>query len=879
MSKEDERYRKMVESSQDWFWEFDEHANFTYVSPAIKNILGYEPDDLIGRNAFALMDANEARRVHQHFDPIAKKYLPFTHLENINVHKDGHDVVIESSGTPIFDDAGNFRGYRGIDRDITERKQLQQKLTGSEEQYRPIFQNNPQPMWIYDLETLRYLAVNNAAVHHYGYTRDEFLQMTIKDIRPADDVAALMENVERVTQGLDIAGSWRHLKKDGSLIFVDITSHTLTFNNRPAELVMAQDITERKQAEKKLLETESRYRALFENMTAGFVLFEVIEDGNGVPVDLLIIAANKGFEKAIGLKAIDVAGKRLTEVMPGVENDAVDWIEIYGQIAINGEARQFEESSELLGRYYSIIAYQAGPGQCAVTFVDVSERKKAENERERLLQAIEQSAEIVMITDPDGVIDYVNPAFEAVTGYPRASVLGKTPRILKSGAQDEDFYRQMWQELNAGKTWRGRFVNKRKDGSLYHEDASISPVCDSTGEITNFIATKRDITEQLSVEQQFLQAQKMESIGQLAGGVAHDFNNMLSLIIGRAELGMRKLDPEDASYKTLHEIQNAANRSARLTQQLLAFARKQTVAPITLDLNSSIESMLQMLRQLIGENIELLWLPGNSLWPIEIDPSQLDQILSNLIINARDAIADIGKITIESSTATFDQSYCDRHPGFHPGEFSMLAVSDDGVGMDDQTVQRIFDPFYTTKGFGEGTGLGLSTVYGIVKQNNAFINVYSEPDRGTTIRIYFPRAVAAVDDLSPDENVAIQSGSGQTVLLVEDDTALLRLGEELLSELGYNVIAADSAADAIAFATEREGKIDLLITDVVMPEMNGRELAETLSVRLPRLKILYTSGYTANVIAHHNVLDEGVNFLQKPLSPQTLARKISQILN
>lgn len=720
MSNVDERFKRMVESSSDWFWECDENTNFTYASPAIKNLLGYEPEELVGLNVFDLMDEDEARRVHRHFDPIAKKYLPFSHLENINIHKDGHEVVIESSGTPIFDDAGKFCGYRGIDRDITERQQLQKKLSDSEEQYRSIFHNNPQPMWIYDLETLRFLAVNNAAIHHYGYTKDEFLRLTIKDIRPADDVVALLENVEKVTHGLDVAGCWRHQKKDGSLIFVDITSHTLTFDNRAAELVMAQDITKRRQIEGELIVQKELLEKILDNIPV--MICTVNQDG-------YMTFANNEFLRVLDttLEEIQAHSDMFSIWYPDPEYRA----QVVGFIQTSeGQFAEFSThngSGKIIPTSFANVHLQDGTS--IGIGLDITERKLAEKERERLLHAVEQSAEIIIITDRDGTIEYVNPAFEDVTGYSRDEVIGKMPRILKSGKQSDDFYRQMWQELNAGKTWRGRLVNKRKDGSLYHEDASISPVHDNSGEINYFIATKHDITEQLSIEQQILQAQKMESVGQLAGGVAHDFNNMLSLIIGRAELGMRKLDPEAASYQTLHEIQNAANRSARLTQQLLAFARKQTVAPEILDLNSSIESMLQMLRQLIGENIELLWLPGNSLWPIEVDPTQLDQILTNLIINSRDAITDIGKITIESSTATFDQSYCDRHIGFHPGEFSMFAISDDGVGMDDETVHRIFDPFYTTKGVGEGTGLGLSTVYGIVKQNNAFINVYSEPGR------------------------------------------------------------------------------------------------------------------------------------------------------
>jgi CheY-like chemotaxis protein len=286
-----------------------------------------------------------------------------------------------------------------------------------------------------------------------------------------------------------------------------------------------------------------------------------------------------------------------------------------------------------------------------------------------------------------------------------------------------------------------------------------------------------------------------------------------------------------------------------------------------------------MLRRLIGENINLIWMPGVPLWPIEIDPAQLDQILTNLTVNARDAIDDIGKLTIESSTVTFDQAYCDRHAGFSPGQYTKLTISDDGAGMDSETQKRIFEPFYTTKGLGEGTGLGLSTVYGIVKQNNGFINVYSEPGQGTTFSIYLPRIHGEAEAVGVDKPSTAQEGQGQTILLVEDDQSLLKLSEELLNELGYRVIAEDSPAAAIQIATTDNINIDLLITDVVMPGMNGKELAETLLKHRPELKVLFTSGYTANVIAHQSILDAGVNFLQKPLSLNELAKKLCEIFD
>ena len=381
-----------------------------------------------------------------------------------------------------------------------------------------------------------------------------------------------------------------------------------------------------------------------------------------------------------------------------------------------------------------------------------------------------------------------------------------------------------------------------------------------------------------NVEIQLYQAHKMESIGRLAGGVAHDYNNILSVILGYTELALEKVDPNDSLHGDLEEIYTAAKRSTDITHQLLAFARKQTIVPKVLDLNKALEGMLKMLRQLIGEDIDLAWHPRANLWPVRMDPSQIDQILANLCVNARDAIADVGKVTIETGKVKFDPAYCDDHAGFVPGEFVLLAVSDNGSGMDKETLDNLFEPFFTTKGMGAGTGLGLSTVYGIVKQNDGFINVYSEPGKGTTFRIYLPRHAGEAEEIAGESTAEFPEGRGETVLLVEDDGSILKLGERILKSLGYTVLSANSTAEATRLAEEHAGEIELLITDVVMPEMNGRELSEQLHLLYPKLKTVFMSGYTANVIAHRGVLEEGVFFMPKPFSKKDMAGKVREAL-
>jgi PAS domain S-box-containing protein len=512
--------------------------------------------------------------------------------------------------------------------------------------------------------------------------------------------------------------------------------------------------------------------------------------------------------------------------------------------------------------------------------VDITERKLAEDERERLLAAIEQAGEVVFITDADGVIQYVNPVFETVTGYTFEEAVGENPRmLLKSGKQDQAFYHELWETITAGNTWKGRITNKRKDGKLFTEDVTISPVCDDSGQIVNYVAVKRDITERLQLEAQLFQAQKMESVGRLAGGVAHDYNNMIGVILGYGELALDKVKPGDPLYEDLEKILAAAKRSKDITRQLLAFARKETISPEVLDLNATVESMLKMIRRLIGEDIDLAWLPGTGLWSVNMDPSQIDQVLANLCVNARDAIANVGRITIETDNINFDKDYCSDHAGFVPGDFVMLAISDNGSGIAAENLDKIFEPFFTTKGQGKGTGLGLATVYGIVKQNEGFINVYSEIGNGTTIRIYLPRHSGRADEPEIEIDLEIPSSRGETVLFVEDDGSILELGRRILVSLGYTMLTAATPGEAMVLAKEHSGTIHLLITDVVLPEMNGRELSKQLQSLYSDLKILFISGYTADVIAHRGVLEEGVCFLPKPFSRKDLAVKVRQVLD
>ncbi len=509
---------------------------------------------------------------------------------------------------------------------------------------------------------------------------------------------------------------------------------------------------------------------------------------------------------------------------------------------------------------------------------DITEHKRAEAERQRLYDTLNASVNEIYMFDAETLrFEFVSEGALRNLGYTLEQMRTMTPLDIKPSLTPESFA-ALVQPLRDGTK---RVVNfdashQRVDGTEYPVDVHLQLL----GEIHPiFLAVIVDSTERKKLEAQFLQAQKMEVVGRLAGGVAHDFNNMLQTILGYNELVLDAPGISGPMRENLLEIQKAAKRSADLTRQLLAFARKQTVSPKVLDLNDTVEGMLKMLRRLIGEEIDLAWMPALNLWPVKIDPSQIDQLLANLAVNARDAISGAGKVTIETRNITFNQSYCDVHDGVVPGPYVMLAVSDDGCGMDKRTLAHIFEPFFTTKEMGKGTGLGLATVYGIVKQNNGFINVYSEPGRGTTFKLYLPRHG---DDNSfpnkPTSAAAILHRGTETVLIVEDEESILNLGKTILQGLGYTVLASNTPQDAIELVSQYSGVIHLLITDVVMPEMDGREMAKRLHEIKPDMKCLFMSGYTADVIAHRGVLDEGVQFLPKPFSAETLSAMVRQAL-
>jgi len=510
--------------------------------------------------------------------------------------------------------------------------------------------------------------------------------------------------------------------------------------------------------------------------------------------------------------------------------------------------------------------------------------RRLEESQRLLASAVEQSKESIVITDaqldfPGPKIIFANPAFTKMTGYEASEVMGMTPRILQGPRTDRTVIKRLRQTLEQGGTFEGETINYRKDRKEFDTEWQIGPIRNPEGKITHFVAIQHDVTERKRIETLLFQAQKMETVGKLAGGVAHEFNSILTAIIGQSELLVEELPPHGRLGNSAREIRLAADRAATLTRQLLAYGRKQILQPAVLDLNRVLADMTGTLQHLLGRDVDVRFVPQPGLKRVRIDPDQMNQVIISIAMNASDAMPNGGKFTLETANMTLDEDYVRPFPGLKPGGYVMLAMTDTGVGMTAETKPRIFEPFFSTKGVGQGTGLGLATCYGIIKQSEGHLSVYSEVARGATFRVYLPE----VDQTLPAPRRAQAPGlprGTETILLAEDDPSLLEMAASLLRRLGYTVLTAVDGVEALSIKNRPDiGRIDLLLTDLVMPHMSGKELSDRIRAIYPRTKILFTTAYAENAIAHQGVLDEGVALLQKPFTPTALASKVREVLD
>ncbi len=768
-----------------------------------------------------------------------------------------------------------------------ERRQINEALWESQEKFKYIFDHSiiGKSITLPSGE----LHVNKAFGDMLGYTQEELQNQRWQDITHPDDVELSQRAIDVLLSGEQdaVRFSKRYLHKNGSIVWVDVsTSLRRDEAGKPLYFItVLSDITERKQAEAALVLANEQLTLAQRSAGAGVWDWDMPTGQLNWSPELFELF---GLDPTKSEATFDVwrnvmhpedrerAEERINE---SIRNRTPLFNE-YRVLLPSGEVRWINALGNTL--YDEQGEAQRMSGIC----LDITERKRTEDLLRLQSAALNAAANAIVITDRTGLIQWVNPAFCDLTGYTAAEAIGKNPReLVKSGKHDRAFYQDLWDAILAGQVWHGEIINRRKDGSLYTEEETITPVQDAPGEINHFIAIKQDITGRKALEaenqkltEQFYQSQKMESIGNLAGGIAHDFNNLLVPIVGYAELGMMAASPGSKFHTHFQQIKEAGERAANLTRQILAFSRRQTLEMKLVDLNLVVVEFEKMLRRLIGENISLKAHLAADLPAIEADPGQLEQVLLNLVVNARDAMPHTGQLTIETAGVVLDEAYTSKHPEAQPGLHVMLAVSDTGYGMDAATRQRIFEPFFTTKPREHGTGLGLSTVFGIVKQHGGNIWVYSEPGQGTTFKIYLPAVETLTTTVPAEDPVAELLQGTETILVVEDEAAVRELVSSTLQAYGYRVLETDDPDRGLELAAAHKGVIHLLLTDVIMPGMNGWQLFQQLVATRQELKVLYMSGYTDNAIAHHGVLDEGVAFLQKPFTIHHLLQKVRAVL-
>jgi PAS domain S-box-containing protein len=756
IAERDARYRNLLEQAREGVVA-EAEGRVVFANPAAMEMFGWSRDeDWAGRSLVDLA-APEYRETLAAIFAAPAAAAPPRRQVVVGLKADGSRFEMEITPAPM-----TFQGKtatQAILRDITERRRAEEALRESEERYRLLFENNPQPMWVYDNETLAFLAVNDSACQHYGYTRAEFLAMTLRDIRPSEDVPVLLQNLKGDEQKFRRGGVWRHRRKDGTLMEVEIASHALQFLGRPAQLVLATDVTERRRAEEDLRQSEQKYRDIFDFATVG--IYQSRQDGS-------LITVNAPLAEMLGYDSPEDLMRRNLD-------------EIYADPA---------DRTTLIGGY-----------------------------------------------EPEGKGHRLELRWKKKDGKP------------------------IWLELDT------RTV-RNADGSTRYFEGFVHDITDR----------RKSEEEKRRLQEQLVQSQKMEAVGQLAGGIAHDFNNLLTAITGYSELLLGELPPEDLRRSHAEEIRKAGERAASLTQQLLAFSRRQVLEPKILDVNTVVSDIERMLRRLIGEHIELKTRKEPDLWRVRADPGQIEQAILNLVINARDAMPRGGTLAIDTVNQTIDESFASAHVPTLPGDYVVVAVSDTGIGIPDEVKARLFEPFFTTKERGKGTGLGLSTTYGIIKQSGGYLWCESEVGRGTTFRVFLPR----VDEpVTQPEARAIQPPihpGDETVLLVEDEPEVRSLVQRILKTQGYTVVTAANPDEALAVAREFKGTIQVMVTDVVMPGMSGLQLAERLLPTRPNMRVLFVSGYTHESIGHQGVLDPGTAFLQKPFTPNALARKVREVL-
>jgi two-component system, cell cycle sensor histidine kinase and response regulator CckA len=858
----EQRYRSLVESLRDAYVRTEMSGLIVDYNAVFRELLGYSDDEL---RKTTYQDITPARWHESNARIISEQIVPrgFSDVyEKEYRRKDGTIVPVELRTSLIRDRMGAPSGVWAIVRDITDRKRSEEALQASEQRYRFIATRTSDGIFTVDLEG-RITFVSPHWLAEGGYTEADVLGRRMVDFVPEEYRALAWEKFTRALAGEEI-GLYEIplLRADGSSRSFELSMSSLTDESGEitGRVGVFRDITERKRAEEALRKSEAKYRQLFEGANDAIVIFE--------PDSERILEVNPKTCEIYGFSREELLGMSLKQLTVNVARGEARIAEVMR----SGSTHNFEtvrvrrDGAHVHFLANAVLVDFAGKKAVLSIDRDVSEWKQAQERIGLLAAVVEQAAEAVLMTDTAGKIMYVNPAFTRVTGYTPEEVLGQNPRILNSGKQPKEFYRELWDTILSGNTWHGHFVNRRKDGSLYEEDAVISPVRDPAGKITYLVAVKRDVTQEVMLEAQLRQAQKLEAIGRLAGGVAHDFNNLLQAMLGNTQLLRTGVVEKQQVASAAADLEEQIWRGASLTRQLLLFSRREAPRLEPLDINDVVRDAAKLLRRLVRENITLEVRVADTPLVVEADRGQLAQVVMDLAVNASDSMPGGGHLVI--STGPLDP------------DTVVLSVADTGHGVPDEIRDRIFDPFFTTKGVGKGTGLGLSVAHGIVAQHGGRIELESRVGEGSTFRVLIPRNIAGQSASVAKEGLEFRElpqGRGERILLVEDEDGARKGLRAMLVLLGYDVVAEGSAEEAGKLPVHPP--FDLLLSDVVLPGATGHELSRGLVDRWPGLKVILISGYMEDEVLREVIAKGGVRFLRKPFDMAALAREVRAALD
>ncbi len=760
--------------------------------------------------------------------------------------------------------------------DITERLAAQQEIESQRAFLNTIIDANPNLIYVKD-RAGRMLLANETLGRVTGLAPAELIGERICELAPRSEHAQLLcEGDDDVLRGdvPSIEAEVSFIGSDGMRRWFFVAKHPIADEGGEISMLVAvaTDISDLKRAEQALLESEEKYRALFAQAADSILLLE--------PSSGRIVEFNEEARRNLGFDIGELRGLTLFDLVVGYDEaqTASDLHRLLTEDVVGFETlieRRDGERRNMVINSSSITV--SGFGYAQAILRDVTAQKLMEAQSRRLITAIDQTEDSIAVFDLDGRLSFVNSAFEKVTGYAREEVLGKHGSILRPDSAESGPYSEMWGALRAGRIWTGSMPCRRKDGSVFEDEGTHSPIRDAEGSIYGYVRVSRDITDRVALEEQLRQAQKMEAIGRLAGGVAHDFNNLLTLISGYAEILQMDINYDSPLLRHVDGIAKAASKAAGLTQRLLTFGRKAVIKPRVINLNTILSDVEQFVHRLVGESIHVVRRSQNDLWNVRADPGQVEQILLNLVTNARDAMPKGGTLSLETANVNLGEEQAAQLAGLRPGSYVIMSVSDTGVGIDEETRARVFEPFYSTKG-SQGTGLGLATTYGIVKQHDGHVWCESTPGVGTTFHVCLPRVEGAVEvqeNHTPSEDAKVKG----VILFVEDEKNVLSMSSQILERKNFTVLKAETGEEAIELLESRDEPIDLLLTDVVLPGVTGYEVARTLESRFPGVPILFTSGYTDNVVAQQEALNAEVDFLQKPYRLVELLQKVRSILS